>query len=79
MKGRLALVSTAAACVFATASLAAPPPPGAVENASCAGLFASFFAPHSGGEFGAGMSEEAGPGFGSTVVAPFAHERNPCP
>ncbi|HEX2111509.1 MAG TPA: hypothetical protein VHF67_08140 [Gaiellaceae bacterium] len=78
MKGRLALISTAAACVLATpAALAAPSPPGAVvrdENASCVGLFAAFNAP-----LGPGISQEAGPGFGSMVVAPFAHERLPCP
>lgn len=79
MKGRLALISTLAASVLATpAALAAPPgvqhPPVAEEKASCVGLFASFNAP-----LGTGISEEAGPGFGSDVVAPFAHERLPCP
>jgi hypothetical protein len=78
MKGRLALISTLAACVLATpAALAQPSPPGAVvrdENASCVGLFAAFNAP-----LGPGISQEAGPGFGSNVVAPFAHERFPCP
>ena len=75
MKGRLALISTVAACILATpAALAAPPPPVAEGKASCVGLFASFFAP-----LGPGISHEAGPGFGSMVVAPFAHERMPCP
>ncbi len=79
MNGRLALISTLAACVLATpAALAAPPgvqhPPAAEEKASCAGLYASFNAP-----LGAEMSDAAGPGFGSDVVAPFAHERLPCP
>jgi hypothetical protein len=75
MKGRLALISAIAASVLATpAALAAPPPPVAEENASCVGLFASFNAP-----LGPGISQDAGPGFGSMVVAPFAHERFPCP
>ncbi len=79
MKARLALIATLAACVLGTpAALAAPPgvlhPPVAEGKASCAGLYASFNAP-----IGAEMSEEAGPGFGSNVVAPFAHERYPCP
>jgi hypothetical protein len=75
MKGRLALISAIAASVLAMpAALAAPPPPIAEEKASCVGLFASFNAP-----LGPGISQDAGPGFGSNVVAPFAHERFPCP
>ena len=81
MKAKLALISTLAVCVLGTpAALAAPPSeaPGldkepAEGKASCVGLFASFNAP-----LGPGISEPAGPGFGSDVVAPFAHERLPC-
>jgi hypothetical protein len=48
--------------------------------ASCVGLFASHAAREQPG-FGQGISEEAQASrpFGSNVVAPFAHERLPCP
>ncbi len=74
--------------ICAIAASAAPAganhqPQSAETAASCVGLYASHAAREqtSPGEFGAGISAEAQAAtpFGHNVVAPFAHERLPCP
>jgi hypothetical protein len=69
--------------LFAVGALAVPATPaGAQSTASCAGQFASTFAPEEGATFGAEISTSArgaSPNFGAGVVAPFAHEpRDAC-
>ena len=74
--------------VLATCALATSAAPAGADHqsdtaeaaASCVGLFAGHTAREQPG-FGQGISEEAQASrpFGSNVVAPFAHERLPCP
>ena len=82
MKAKI-VVPVLAICALATSAA----PAGADHQsdtaeaaASCVGLFASHAAREQPG-FGQGISEEAQASrpFGSNVVAPFAHERLPCP
>jgi hypothetical protein len=85
MKARRVVIPMLAACALAT--LAAPAgadhqPQTAETVASCVGLFASHAARElPPGEYGAGISAEAHffQPFGRNRVAPFAHERLPCP
>jgi hypothetical protein len=79
MKAKV-VVPVLAICALATSAAPAGANHGS-DTGSCVGLFASHAARESPGEFSAGISEgaqEATP-FGSNVVAPFAHERFPCP
>jgi hypothetical protein len=85
MKAKL-VVPVLATCALATsvAPAGASHQPGTAEaTASCVGLFASHAAREQSfpGEFGSAISGEAQAAkpFGSNVVAPFAHERLPCP
>jgi hypothetical protein len=77
-----AVVPVLAICALATSAAPAGAAAGgsgqSEANASCVGLFASN-EPKPG--FGQGISEEAQAAtpFGHNVVAPFAHERFPCP
>lgn len=81
MKAKVA-VPVLAICALATSAAPAGATHGS-HTASCVGLFASHAAREqsSPGEFGAGISAEAQAArpFGHNVVAPFAHERFPCP
>jgi len=72
-----------AICALATSAAPAAAVTGGGQsdpNASCVGHFASFVASAEPG-FGQGISEEAQASmpFGYNTVAPFAHERLPCP
>jgi hypothetical protein len=81
MKAKV-VVPVLAICALATSAAPAGAAAGgsgqSEANASCVGLFASNAA---GPGFGQGISEEAQASspFGRNVVAPFAHERFPCP
>jgi hypothetical protein len=81
MKAKV-VVPVLAICALATSAAPAGAAAGgggrSEANASCVGLFASN-EPKPG--FGQGISEEAQASrpFGHNVVAPFAHERLPCP
>jgi hypothetical protein len=83
MKAKV-VVPVLAICALATSAAPAGAAAGgsgqSEANASCVGLFASNVASAQPG-FGQGISEEAQASrpFGSNVVAPFAHERFPCP
>ena len=80
MKAKI-VVPVIAICALATSATPAGASHGS-ETASCVGLFASHVARDlSPGQFGADISGEAQASrpFGNTVVAPFAHERFPCP
>ena len=83
MKAKL-VVPVLAICAFAASAAPAGAAAGgsgqSEANASCVGLFASNVASAQPG-FGQGISEAAQESrpFGSNVVAPFAHERFPCP
>ena len=81
MKAKV-VVPVLAICALATSAAPAGAAAGdsaqSEASASCAGLFASN-EPKPG--FGQGISEvaQALTPFGNNVVAPFAHERFPCP
>jgi len=81
MKAKV-VVPVLAICALATSAAPAGANHGS-DNGSCVGLFASHAAREQSfpGEFGAGISAEARAAtpFGHDVVAPFAHERLPCP
>ena len=86
MKAKV-VVAVLASCALATSAVPAGAAAGgsgrSEAKASCVGLFVSNTASQQSvpGEFGAGISagaQENAP-FGSNVVAPFAHERFPCP
>ena len=86
MKAKV-VVPVLAICALATSAAPAGAAAGgsaqSEASASCVGLFASNTASQQSvpGEFGAGIStgaQEDRP-WGSNVVAPFAHERFPCP
>jgi hypothetical protein len=85
MKAKRVVIPMLAACALATSAAPAGAdhqPQTAETVASCVGLFASHAARElPPGEFGAGISAEAQAAtpFGHNVVAPFAHERLPCP
>ncbi len=83
MKTRRVVIPVLVSCAFAASAAPAGAdhqPETAEATASCVGLFASHAAREQPG-FGQGISEEAQASrpFGSNVVAPFAHERLPCP
>ena len=81
MKAKI-VVSILATCALATSAAPAGASHGS-ETASCVGLFASHVAREQSfpGQFGADISGEAQAAtpFGNNIVAPFAHERFPCP
>jgi hypothetical protein len=79
MKAKV-VVHVLASCALAAS--AAPAAASGSDGASCVGLFASNTTRDlPPGEFGSGISGEAKAAkpFGNNVVAPFAHERIPCP
>jgi len=81
MKAKI-VVPVMAMCALATPAVPAGASHGS-DTASCVGLFASHVAREQSvpGQFGADISAQAKATkpFGNNVVAPFAHERVPCP